>query len=47
MHENEDMHNSAEMILARQTQLYTEHILSNKTCMPNTTLLYNLYKRQR
>jgi len=40
------MHDSAEMILARQTQLYSEFILSNKTYMPKTALLYNLYKRQ-
>jgi len=38
------MHDSAEIILARQTQLYSELILNNKTYMPNTTLLYNLYK---
>jgi hypothetical protein len=37
------MQDSTEKILARQTQLYSEHILSNKTYMPNITLLDNLY----
>jgi len=46
-HIKEDMHDSAEMILASQTQLCSELIFINKTYMPNTTLLYNLYKRQR